>query len=746
MYARSVGRYSLLSTYAIVAMLIAAMMGGCTPSGEVVSVTERPDSTEGGASAETELPTLPLTAFPAGYDTVRVRPFDLGKMWSIDRVPTSYFQDEYDVAASEEWREHAQYAAVRFSDTCSGGFVSNTGLVVTNHHCAREHITAVEEEGESLGQRGFVASTPGQERTTPNLFIDQLVEVRDVTDEIYEGVRRLRSYVRTERVNDLEERLNEEAKSEDSALRVTVEALYQGARYKAYTYRRYTDVRLVMAPEQQVGFFGGDADNFTYPRYNMDVAFYRAYEDGEPVTPEHYFEWSSTQGSEAGSAVFAVGTPGSTSRLTTVSQVKYERDHGIPNRLAFIEPRIEAMEQFLTNADAGDWPELRNTALSLKNSQKSLQGQLNGIDAYLLARRTANERALQDSIRSVDTLRQHYRGLTRDMEQIQNAKSGVEQRARAFNGFANTQVGSRVLTRAMYGYYIDQLNSSRGVGAQLDAARREADSIADWPVQVERTLIAQRLADVRAAYGPNDPTMQRLFDDKTPEEWAEELASESRLRTQDGAQRLYSQGYRDSDDPSVSLVEAIAPLYFSVVEQLQDFRASEQSINARLNQARLAVFGTEHIAPDAASTLRISDGRVRGYTTDSTEVPAYTTFGGMYERARTKNAAPWDLPERWQAAASDSTLRAAPLNLVSTVDISGGSSGSPLVNADLELVGVVFDSNQPALPNRFLYRTEQARAIAVDSRGIIAALRHVYNAEALVQELVDGYTNVAARP
>ena len=746
MYARSVGRYSLLSSYAIVAMLIAAMMGGCTPSGEVVSVTERPDSTEGAVGAETELPTLPLTAFPAGYDTVRVRPFDLGKMWSIDRVPTSYFQNEYEVAASDEWREHAQYAAVRFSDTCSGGFVSNTGLVVTNHHCAREHITAVEEEGESLGQRGFVASTPDQERATPNLFIDQLVDVRDVTNEIYEGVRRLRSYVRTERVNDLEERLNEEAKSEDSALRVTVEALYQGARYKAYTYRRYTDMRLVMAPEQQIGFFGGDADNFTYPRYNMDVAFYRAYEDGEPVTPEHYFEWSSTQGSEAGSAVFAVGTPGSTSRLTTVSQVKYERDHGIPNRLAFIEPRIEAMEQFLTNADGGAWPELRNTALSLKNSQKSLQGQLSGIDAYLLARRTANERALQDSIRSVDTLRQHYRGLTRDMEQIQNAKGAVEQRARAFNGFANTQVGSRVLTRAMYGYYIDQLNSSRGVGEQLDAARREADSIADWPVQVERTLIAQRLTDIRAAYGPNDPTMQRLFDDKTPEEWAEELASESRLRTQNGAQRLYNQGYRDSDDPSVSLVEAIAPLYFSVVEQLQDFRASEQSINARLNQARLAVFGAGQVAPDAASTLRISDGRVRGYVADSTKVPAYTTFGGMYERAQAKNAAPWDLPDRWQAAASDSTLRAAPLNLVSTVDIAGGSSGSPLVNADLELVGVVFDSNQPALPNRFLYRTEQARAIAVDSRGIIAALRHVYNAEALVQELVDGYTNVAARP
>lgn len=745
MYASSRTHGAQPFTYVLVALAIAAVMAGCTTSTEVVSVTERPDSTEGGATTEAELPTLPRTPFPAGYDTVRVRPFDLGKMWSIDRLPTQHFQDAYGLTASDDWREHAQYAAVRFSDNCSGGFVSNTGLIVTNHHCAREHITAVERDGESLMERGFVAAGPDQERETPNLFVDQLVEVRDVTDEIYKGVRRLRSYVRDRRVRELEQRLNEEANAEDSALRVTVEAPYQGARYRAYTYRRYTDVRLVMAPEQQIGFFGGNEDNFTYPRYNMDVAFYRAYEDDEPVTPENYFAWSSAETRTDTSAVFAVGTPGSTSRLTTVSQVEYARDYDIPSRLAFVAPRIEAMDAFFEEASASEWPDLHNTMLSLKNSQKSLQGQLDGIDAYLLARRTANERALQDSIRAVDTLRRDYRGLTRDMEQLQNARSAVEQRARAFNGFANTQVGSRVLTRAMYGYYIDQLNSSRGVRTQLDAARREADSIADWPVEVERALITQRLRDIRSAYGAGDPTMQRLFDDKPPEEWAAELTSESRLRSSDGAQRLYNQGYRDSDDPSVPLAEAIAPLYFSVVEQLQDFRAAEQSINARLNQARLAVFGPERVAPDAASTLRISDGYVRGYTTDSTAVPAYTTFGGMYDRAAAKDAAPWQLPTRWQAAASDSTLRSAPLNLVSTVDISGGSSGSPLVNADLELVGVVFDSNQPALPNRFLYRTEQARAIAVDSRGIIAALRRVYSADALVQELIEGQANVTAR-
>lgn len=730
----------------LVTLFAGGAIAGCSTPHDVVSVTDRPESTEEGADTEAKLPTLPLTEYPAGYDTVQTQPFDLGKMWSIDRLPDTHFSEAYEVGPTTEWREHMQYAALRFSDTCSGGFVSNTGLLVTNHHCAREHITAVSEEGESLTAQGFVASTRDAERPTPELFVDQLVEVRDVTDEIYRGATQLRSYVRTERVNQLEERLNKEAEQEDEDLRVAVEALYQGARYKAYTYHRYADVRLVMAPEQQVGFFGGDTDNFTYPRYNMDVAFYRVYENDEPVTPEWYFEWSYEAGSEERMPVFAVGTPGTTSRLTTVSQVKYEREQGIPDRLSFLEPRIAVMEQFFAESgtSAADWPALRNTLLSLKNTHKSLQGQLEGLDDYLIARRTANERALQDSIRSVDTLRQRYGGLTRDMSQLQRARSSIERRARAFNGFANTQVGSRVLTRAMYGYYMDQLNRSQGTSTQLGEARTEADSIKDWPLQVEQALIAQRLNDIRDAYGESDPTMRRLFEEKSPEDWAEELAEESRLRSQDGAQRIYNRGYRDSNDPSVRLVEGLAPLYFSVVEQLQDFRASEQSINARLNTARLALFGTDRIAPDASSTLRVSDGYVQGYTVDTTAVPAYTTFDGLYTRADEQDGEAFQLPERWQNASADSTLRATPLNLVSTVDISGGSSGSPLVNADLELVGVLFDSNYEALPNRFLYRTEQARAIAVDSRGVVEALRRVYQAEELVEELISGRADSVA--
>lgn len=729
-----------------VGLLVGGTVAGCSAPRDVVTVTERPESTEEGADTEARLPTLPLTEFPAGYDTVRVRPFDLGKMWGIDHLPEAYFSETYGIDVAEAWKEHAQYAALRFSDTCSGGFVSNTGLLVTNHHCAREHITAVAEDDESLAEQGFVASGRDGERATPDLFVDQLVEVRDVTEDIYRDDRKLRSYVRTERVNQLEERLTEEAQSRDSDLRVSVKALYRGARYKAYTYHRYTDVRLVMAPEQQIGFFGGDTDNFTYPRYNLDVAFYRVYEDGEPITPERYFEWSYETGSSENAPVFAVGTPGTTSRLTTVSQLEYERDRGIPNQLSFLEPRIEAMEQFFAETNTDAWPEVRNTLLSLKNSKKSLEGQLEGIDAYLIARRTANERALQDSIRSVDTLRQRYGGLTRDMAQLQRARTSIERRSQAFNGFANTQVGSRVLTRSMYGYYMDQLNRSRGVGTQLEDARREADSIQDWPIQVERMLIEQRLTDIREAYGEGDPTMQRLFEEKSPEDWAEELASESRMRSDEDAQRLYDRGYRDSNDPSVELIEGLAPLYFSVVEQVQDFNASEQSINARLNEARLVVFGTERTAPDAASTLRISDGYVQGYTVDTTDVPAYTTFNGLYARADEQDGAAFQLPERWQAAATDSTLRAAPLNLVATVDIAGGSSGSPLVNDDLELVGVLFDSNYEGLPNRFLYRDEQARAIAVDSRGIVEALRRVYGADALVEELINGRAeDMAAR-
>ncbi|MES3630469.1 MAG: S46 family peptidase [Longimonas sp.] len=723
----------------IAVSFLIAVASGCSAPRDTVPVVERPASTEEGPDVQARMPSQLLTEMPAGYDTVQVRPFDLGKMWAIDAVPQSYLNDEYGVDASDDWLSHMQRASLRFSDTCSGGFVSNTGLLVTNHHCAREHITAVSEEGEALGESGFVAGSLSEERETPDLFVDQLVEVEEVTDRIYRGARTLRSFVRRERVDSLERELNERAQERDETLRVSVEALYQGARYKAYTYRRYTDVRLVMAPEQQVGFFGGDTDNFTYPRYNLDVAFYRVYDEDEPITPERYFEWSHTAGSEADMAVFAAGTPGSTSRLTTVSQMKYQRDFSIPDQLRFLEPRIEAMEAFFEENSPADWPQLGNTLVSLKNSQKSLQGQLEGLDdPYFIARRTANERALQDSIRSVDSLRQHYSGLTRDMDQLQEARSSLNRRARAFNGFANTRVGSRIITRAMYGYYMDQLGGRRGTSNEIVEARREADQIEDWPAEVEQAAITQRLQEIRESYGSSDPTMQRIFEERTPLQWAEMLVEESRLSTQEGASRLFDRGYRDSNDPSVQLVEALAPLYFSVVEQIQDFNASEQSINARLNEARLIIFGSDRIAPDANATLRVSDGRVRGYQVDTTAIEPYTTFGGMYDRAADRQGGAWQLPERWMVHEADSTLRNTALNLVSTVDISGGSSGSPLVNDRLELVGVVFDSNYEALPNRFLYRDEQARAIAVDSRGIIEALRRVYNADSLVDELVNG--------
>lgn len=732
---------SAVRTVALLAM-VAILAVACSAPRDMVSVVDRPESTEGGAETEARLPTLPLTDMPAGYDTVAVRPFDLGKMWMLDNIPADHFADTYDIHPDEDWKTHMQQAALRFGTTCSAGFVSEDGLMVTNHHCARTHITAVQEQGERLDQDGFLASTPDEERATPDLHVDKLVDTRDVTNRIYRGARTLRSHVRTERVNSLERELNAQARERDANLRVSVVPTYRGARYKAYTYRRYTDVRLVMAPEQRIGFFGGDTDNFTYPRYNLDVAFYRVYEDDEPVRPTNHFTWSHERGSEAGMPVFTVGTPGSTDRLSTVSQMEYERDHGIPNQLTFLSNRIDVMKAFLEANPEEEAPDLRNTLFSLMNSRKNLEGQQVGLDdPHFIARRTANERALQDSIRSVDTLRQRYGGLTRDMEQLQQSKASVNRRGKAFNGFANTNIGSRILTRGMYGYYMSQLRRSRGAqrDAQLEQAITEADQIKDWPAEVEEQLLARRLEDLQDAYGASDPTMRQLFEDRTPREWAEYLVEESRLFTKEGADRLFDRGYRDSNDPSLRLIEGLAPLYFSIVEQQQDLRASEVSINARLNRARLAVFDERRIASDATSTPRISDGRVQGYTVDdTTHVAPYTTFEGLYTRADEKDGESWTLPSRWMEAASDSTFLNVPLNKVSTNDIAGGNSGSPLVNSDLELVGVAFDSNYEALPNRFLYRDEQARAISVDSRGIIAALERIYNADALVDELVQG--------
>lgn len=737
-------------TWLIGCLLALAALAGCSAPKETVTVTERPEpipSTERPAVSRSTLP-----EFPAGFDTVRAQRFDYGRMWTFDEPPTSYFQEQYGFAPDSSWFRRVRLGALRFGSGCSSSFVSPNGLIMTNHHCARESITEVDGPDEDLLEEGFYAETTEEERTVKDLHVDQLVETRDVTKQILAAGRNERSpaarvQAQQQRAQQLQEKLTDEAKGRNENLRVEVVGLYDGARYKAYTYRRYDDVRLVMVPELQVAYFGGTPDNFTYPRYSLDVAFFRAYDDeGNPVNSPNHFTWS-TSGAEEGSAVFVAGFPGSTSRTKTVSQLKYDRTFDIPYRLDVLRARSSILDEYIqANPDSAAQYDLRNFYFTIENTVKSLEGQLQGLnDPYLIARRTAAERALQKTITETDSLKKKYGNTLEEIEQLQNTKRSIARKAGAFSAFSSTALGSRILTRAIYGYYHDLLRRRGAPPDRLQEIREDAYAVENWPAAVEQTFIAARLREIRDGFGESDPTVQRLLRNTTPEQLAENLVQNSALMDSTSYAQLLEEGYLNSDDPSVPVIEAIGPLYFNITQQRQDFEAAEQTLNAELTRVRLTTTDAP-IPPDANFTLRLSDGVVKPYEYNGTRAPAFTNFYGLLDHYYSYNMDAWALPEPWINLPDDFN-RSTALNLVSTNDITGGNSGSPLLNKDLEVVGLIFDSNIQALPNEYLYTNQNARAVSVDARGIMESLRNFYGADRLVSELTSGsMTQTDARP
>jgi hypothetical protein len=720
---------------------------GCVGSGETAVVTERPE--EVPSTEDDPAPGVsdrPPEAAPA--DTVSVGRFDQGRMWTFEDPPLDYFEEEYGFRPDDAWLRQARLGALRFADYCSASFVSPRGLILTNHHCAREGVD--DREGEDLVENGFYADELAGERKAKDLYVEQVVEVRNVTDSVEALVTNADesneieavAQARRRQVAQLQKRLTRQAKHQDTTLRVRVVPLYEGARFSAYTLKRYHDVRLVMAPERDLGFYGGVDDNFTYPRYTLDVAFFRAYTpEGDPVENNTYFPFSRG-GAQDGAPVFVVGTPGATSRLSTSSQLAYERDVAFPQRLETLRSRTRILEQFVEeHPAAAEEHDLENMLFSLENALKATRGELEGLrDPALLARRRAAEQALADSIAATDSLQEQHGSTLREIERIQTARRSAARQSAAFTGFLNPRFGSHVLARALYAYYYDTVRRRPGVPQEeLQRLRKQALDIEEWPAALEERYIAARLRQVRETLGPSDPTVRRALRGDSPQAVAERLVQNSVLTDSIRFMRLLDDGYLKSDDPSVPVIEPLASLFLELNRQQRDFALSQEALGARLNRARLAVYDTPRLAPDATSSLRLADGRVDGYEYNGTRAPAYTTFYGLYDHYVSYLRAPdpdeaWDLPERWQTP-PEKFDRTTPLNLASTNDIAGGNSGSPLLNRDLEVVGVVFDSNIQALPNTFLYRSRAARTISVDARGILEALEDIYEADRLIGEI-----------
>jgi hypothetical protein len=627
-------------------------------------------------------------------------------MWTFDFPPLDYIERTYGFRPTQAWLDNVRLSALRFATWCSASFVSPEGLLLTNHHCSVPTLDPVQKQGENLLTNGFYAATRAEERRVPDLFVEQLLTIEDVTA----------------RMGDPAARAELERPDSANRMRYQVVEFYNGGRYARYGYKRYDDVRLVFAPEQQIAFYGGDPDNFNYPRYALDMAFYRVYDErGEPMRPANYLRWSAA-GARDGDLVFVVGNPGTTQRQLTLGQLTYLRDVTQPAQLAVLGAQRRSILR-ITEADSARGLELRDNFFSIENSIKAITGRVQGeSDPALFARKVDWERRFRTAVEGNAQLAARYPALWDSIAALQASK-----RAIAPGVLYNAYLGSGPLGRAV-----------ATVRAATGATQfRNAALAPDPRTPAEQAIELEELLKVAQANVGADSLLNLVLAGRTPEAAAREIVAGWTLADPAARQALVEGGaaaVEASTDPVIRLARTVVPVLTARQQAMQALTARENAFRTRLGRAFYEVYGTD-VPPDATFTLRLADGVVKGYEANGMVQPPYTTFFGLWNRARGfNNQPPFNLPPRWTAPPAGLDL-STPFNFVSTNDIIGGNSGSPLVNRNSEVVGLVFDGNLQSLPGNFIFDETQNRTISVHSAGILEALRHVYRAQRIVEEL-----------
>ncbi len=676
------------------------------------------------------------TVFVAQQDAVApLEPgrFDMGKMWTFENAPLAYFQEAYDFTATDEWLEHVRMASLRLPN-CTASFVSSGGLVMSNHHCARGSASQVTREGEDLLTNGFYAETLEDERPVPGLWVDQLVKMQDVTPLVMGNVNQyLSDAALLQQRQDVQRAIGDSA-SAAYGLQCSVTSLYQGGKYSLYCFKRYDDVRLVFVPELQIGYFGGDADNFTYPRYVVDASFFRVYENGQPYHPEKFFGWSES-GAQVGDPVFVIGNPGSTERLSTMAQLEFARDLREPFVVQLLQSRTDILSHFMDHHPETR-PQYINQWFGWMNSLKLYRGRQEALnDPEIMGRKLGFEQQFQRAVQADPALDAKYGTVWAEIAGIRSEMALVYPTYMAlnFSGSLRSQTLATAADMLRYATAVQRGEPDSVTGPlRMRIANREIDT------RLDHHLIEAQIQDVLRFLGPDDHFALRALGGMTAEEAATSIIenspsvvdAEARAVLLDDPSRCF-----DSDDPALALVRDALPRFEKAQQRYRELSIQESARTAQLARALFDVYGTD-LPPDATFTLRIADGIVTPYDYNGTKAPAWTTFYGMYDRYYShKGDEQWALPDRWLDPPADFDM-STPLNMVSTNDITGGNSGSPMINTDLEVVGLIFDSNIEGLSGDFIYTTEVARSVSVRAEAILEALRHMYRVERIVEELV----------
>ena len=676
-------------------------------------------------------------------DTVKAGKFDTGRMWTFDYPPVKYFEETYNFKPSEEWLKDVRLSALRFATYCSASFVSSDGLIMTNDHCARESVTDVSSDSENLSKNGFWAKTLENERPVPGLFVDQLVLIKDVTNEIQEEIAQGKTEEEKELNKEKAIAEIEKRESDSTGLEISVVPLYNGGRYSLYGYKRYNDVRLVFAPESELGFFGGDYDNFTYPRYDLDCSFFRVYDNGKPLNTKHYFKWSAN-GAKDSEPVFVIGNPGSTNRLNTVSQLEYLRDITYPRMVDLLDELVNVYSKLIVeNPDREN--ELRDQLLKYTNSQKAYEGMLKGLrDPILMQKKKDFEEKFKTAVKLNPKLNVLYGNLWKEISENRNdlRKIADEQFALEMNPVETSEyftIAQEMVELAQQLKLPEDQRYYYYRGDELDTTVNEIFP-EGFDYAENKQLLKEQLQLMVKYLGRDNKYVKDLIDDRSINEATDYLMSHSSLTSEEMIKELVNKGadaILDSEDPFITFIIKSENRRKILQQEASQLETQNDWLSGELGKALYDVYGTS-IPPDATFTLRISDGIVKGFPYNGTIAPPITTFYGLYNRYYSFNKkSPWSLPKRWQNPPKDFDL-STPFNFVATNDIIGGNSGSPVINEKGEIVGLAFDGNIQSLPGSFIFSTEENRMVAVHSEGIIEALKDIYKANRLVDELQNG--------
>jgi hypothetical protein len=671
-------------------------------------------------------------------------------MWLFNAPPLKQLKEKYQFEPTPQWLEHLQKASVRFNSGGSGSFVSAKGLVITNHHVGADTLQKISDPQHNYLKEGFYARTQADEIKSNDLELNVLMSIEDVTARVNGAVKaRMTNDQASSARNSVIAAIEKESKDK-TGLRSDVVTLYQGGAYHLYRYKRYDDVRLVFAPEQQMAFFGGDPDNFEYPRYDLDICLFRVYENGQPAKIDHYLKWNS-RGPSDGELTFVSGSPGKTDRQLTLNELADMRDRYLPYVLHMFNRR-EVLELAYGARSFENARKARNDLFGDQNNRKRYNGYLAGLlDSQVWTQLQAREEKLRNAIARDPKLRSAAGAYDR----IKNAQAEIAKNAPLYNYleqerpapvgyrgprafFGNLFKYARLLLRA-----VDEGGKPNGerIPRFRDSARDslELELFSSEPVydDYEILRLTDSLTDLASQFGADNPLVKKVLGGKSPHNRAVELVSGTILKDVAVRKDLYgkdSAALQAAHDPMIDLARLVDGPAREAKEIYDTQDEIKKQAYSEIANARFAIEGTGSY-PDATFTLRLSYGTVRGYEQDGKQIPAFTDFAGLYRRsAEHDNKPPFDLPKRWidkKASLNPSTH----FNFVSDADIIGVNSGSPVVNKENEFVGIIFDGNIQSLVLDCIYTDTEARAVSVDSAAIIEALRKVYDASALADEL-----------